>query len=164
MSKKRKQTRHTDEKKSTDIEREIKEAVERIPEMIEHTMRDQEDTQEKKTRTQKIFPAQSGEKKIYLLWASVIAVSLLIFGMWVWNLRSVFSDVSEGRAVNETPFSNIEENFRQAIDLVDPEEIPPPKQKNAASEQTSADDSSAIKKITAILQGLTTSTVTSTQE
>ena len=86
-------------KKSTQIEKDIKAAVEKIPGLIYEKVEFTEPalSQLPKEEPPKIpVDYESVKRKRFYVWLSVIAVTLMIFAMWIWNTSIFFSAAKDG--------------------------------------------------------------------
>ena len=160
------------------IEKDIKKAVDKIPGIaIEH----KKDT-EKRKKTHKVLsdiydeskqshksiviPKQIDTKK-HLLWTGVTTLAILVFVLWIWNMRTMIYDVTETDEIQPPIWQDAKNDFSSVLATIKEE------QKDQIIEdeleEQGLDDKSMKEKIESLLQeifsddgAVTTSTLTNT--
>jgi len=118
--------------KKTQIEKDIKAAVEKIPGLIYEKV---EFTEPNLSQLPKEEPAkipvdyESVKRKRFYVWLSVIGITIIIFAMWIWNTSIFFSAAkdSSGEFVNRVKkdWQKINQEKDSELQKLIPEKITP---------------------------------------
>lgn len=118
--KKKVKTNIKDDKK---IKKEIKEAVKRLPSLIVEQIQfeQSEEVEEvviphKKEFSRPQYETDEQRKKRRLIWIPVIAITVLIFAMWAWNVMVLFGDANKSQEGRKGIFDIAKESYSEIMD------------------------------------------------
>jgi len=105
----------------------IHEAVEKIPDMIAADMKKNKKKKDemiesvfadKKSTNKHIVIPPGHDKKKRILWGSVGLITVVIFGMWILNMQTLFLQRGEAaiRGDSPTPWNTVGDDFDMAIE------------------------------------------------
>ncbi|KKT24753.1 MAG: hypothetical protein UW10_C0020G0006 [Candidatus Magasanikbacteria bacterium GW2011_GWA2_43_9] len=140
---------------SKTIQGRLKEDIDSTIDALEASIRGSGDAMEepynserKKTRDprERVAADYAGHaQKQRIVWISVGFITLTIFGMWGWNMRTVFYDAANGKYAVETPLNTVGEHFAKAMQI-------------AGAQDTQAAESASLRDTAAALQHIETET------
>jgi hypothetical protein len=121
-------------KKRQTMQRDIKKAVEQLPDFVMNRPAKENDThqmltdfytEKKPTKKTIIIPEKKDTRK-QLLVVGVTTLAVTVFGLWAWNLRVMFSDVSHAQNKEAPLWAEATADFATVLEtLTPPEESSP---------------------------------------
>lgn len=169
--------------RTPEVEQGIAQAVERIPQLLqdEARMAHHDTTRMQVPITQEPVPKPTrirvnppSRQRYQLLWLGVGLVSLVVFGMWIWNAMSLIYDIQNTPQENKAPWNAAGEELRDMIESLEDKQVVP-QETATTSPQIDLNDQEAVENaIRALLQkqraassttpAITTTTTSSTTQ
>lgn len=99
---KKKKAQTNSKEVDSDIKKDIKKAVDHIPNLIAEELKLSEQKKElQRPKSEIYYGSKPNRSKITMLWIGVILLTAVVFAMWLLNVQSLFYDIENSKASQE---------------------------------------------------------------